>query len=132
VLGVVGGLAEKFGWESKPVRILCVLFGVLTLPVASLPVVVPYAALWAITRVHGPEGPPRPLRRSRTDHVVAGVLGGVAEWLGIGSRLVRVGYGVLTVATLVLPGVVTYLVFWAKTRLADDVTVDASARGTGA
>lgn len=119
LLGVLGGLAEKFGWETRPVRILYGLFGVLSIPLATLPVLVPYLVLCAITRAHGPAGPPRPFRRSRTDAVLAGVLGGVAEWLGISPRLVRAIFCLLTVLTLLLPGVVAYHVLWARTRLAD-------------
>jgi phage shock protein C len=118
-LGVLGGLSEKFGWETKPIRILVGLFGVLSLPLGTLPVTIPYLTLWAITRARGPKGPPRQLRRSRTDTVVAGVLGGVARWMGISPRVVRVLYSGLTLLTFVLPGVVTYLVLWAKLRLAD-------------
>jgi len=117
VLGVIGGLAEKLRWEARPLRILVGLLGVLTLPIASLPVVVPYLMVWAITRASGPKTPPRPFRRSRTNHVFAGVLGGVAEWLGVKPIVARVGYSVLTIATLGLPGIVTYLVLWAKTPL---------------
>jgi phage shock protein C len=115
-LGVIGGLAEKFGWEAKPLRILAGILGVLTLPIGALPVIVPYVTLWAITRVPGTT---QPLRRSR-NQVVAGVLGGVAEWLGVKPALVRVTYSALTLATFGLPGVVTYLVLWAKTKPADD------------
>ena len=120
VAGVLGGLAEKFGWEPRPVRLLYGLFGLLTLPVAALPAVIPYLALWAITRALGPGAPPRPgLWRSRTRVVVAGVLGGLSERMGVGPTLVRVAYGALTAATMVLPGVVTYLVLWARTRPLD-------------
>ena len=119
VLGVVGGLAEKLGWEARPLRILAGLLGVLTLPIASLPVVVPYLTIWAITRARGPVSPSRPFRRSRTNHVVAGVLGGVGEWLGVKPVVARVAFGALTIATFGLPGIVTYLVLWAKTPLAD-------------
>ena len=120
VLGVIGGLAEKFGWEAKPMRILAGLLGALTLPIAALPVVVPYVTIWAITRVRGAPVTPQPLRRSRTNHVIAGVLGGVAEWLGVKPWLVRLTYSALTLATFGLPGVVTYLVMWAKTKVADE------------
>src|SRR5438067_1678851 len=119
VLGVIGGLAEKLRWEARPLRILAGLLGVLTLPIASLPVVVPYLTIWAITRARGPVSPSRPFRRSRTNHVVAGVLGGVGEWLGVKPVVARVAFGALTIATFGLPGIVTYLVLWAKTPLAD-------------
>ena len=119
MLGVIGGLAEKLGWESRPLRILAGLLGLLTLPIAGLPVVVPYLTMWAITRARGPIAPVRPFRRSRTDHLVAGVLGGAAEWLGVKPVVARVGFSVLTLATFGLPGIVTYLVLWAKTPLAE-------------
>ena len=117
ILGVIGGLAEKFGWETKPVRILWGFLGVLTLPLAGLPVVIPYATLWAITEGRGPAGPSRSLRRSSTNQVVAGVLAGVAGWLGIKPNVTRVLYTFLTLATFIVPGIVTYLVLWAKMPL---------------
>src|SRR3982751_472171 len=82
-LGVIGGLAEKMGWEAKPLRILAGLLGVLTLPIGALPVIVPYLSLWAITRAHGPATPAKPFRRSRTNQTIAGVLGGASEWIGM-------------------------------------------------
>jgi len=115
LLGVVGGLAEKLGWEAKPLRILTALLGVLTLPIAALPVVVPYLTIWGITQSRGAARPAQPLRRSATNKVVAGVLGGSGKWLGVKPALVRVAYSALTVATFGLPGIVTYLVLWAKT-----------------
>jgi len=118
-LGVIGGLAEKFGWEAKPMRILAGLLGVLTLPIGALPVIVPYVTIWAITRARGDAVPAAPLRRSRTNQMIAGVLGGIGEWLGIRPTLVRVTYSALTLATFVIPGVMTYLVLWAKTKVAE-------------
>jgi phage shock protein C len=84
-----------------------------------LPVVIPYLTILGITRARGPAAPAKPFRRSRDNHMIAGVLGGVSEWLGVKPALVRVGYGALTIATLGLPGIVTYLVLWAKTPLSD-------------
>lgn len=114
VFGVIGGIAEKLGWEAKPLRILTGLLGALTLPIGALPVLVPYLTIWAITRTRGAKRPSQPLRRSSTNKVIAGVLGGVGEWLGVKPNVVRVGYSVLTVATIWLPGIVTYLILWAK------------------
>lgn len=119
VLGVIGGIAEKLGWEARPLRILTGLVGLLTLPLGALPVILPYLTIWAITRTRGAARPAQPLRRSSTDQVVAGVLGGVAEWLGVKPALVRIGYSALTLATFGLPGIVTYLVLWAKTPLGE-------------
>lgn len=117
-LGVIGGLAEKLGWEAKPLRILWGLVGVLSLPLGALPAIVPYLALWGITQARGTPTPQRPFRRSRKDHLISGVLGGAAEWLGLKPWLVRLGFVGLTSLTFVFPGIVTYLVLWAKTPLA--------------
>lgn len=117
-LGVIGGLAEKLGWEAKPLRILWGLVGFLTLPFGALPAIVPYLALWGITEARGTPAPTQPLRRSRKHHMISGLLGGVGEWLGIKPWLVRLGFGALTSLTFVFPGVIAYLVSWAKTPLA--------------
>ncbi|MDB4875769.1 MAG: hypothetical protein JWM41_2215 [Gemmatimonadetes bacterium] len=131
VLGVIGGLAEKFGWETRPVRILWGFVGFLTIPLGCLPALVPYLTLWAITRARGPAGPPRPLLRSPNDQVVAGVLGGVASWLGLRPKIVRVGYTALTALTFVIPGIVAYLMAWAKMRVADAPTPTDTMENAG-
>jgi phage shock protein PspC (stress-responsive transcriptional regulator) len=55
--------------------------------------------------------PTRTLRRSRSDRMVAGVCGGIAEMFGIDAALVRIG---LVAATLLGfgAGAVLYLVAW--------------------
>ena len=118
VLGVIGGLAEKLGWEAKPLRILWGLVGVLTLPLGALPAIAPYLALWGITQARGTPAPQRPFRRSRTNQMLSGLLGGAAEWLGLRPSVVRLGYAALTAMTFVFPGLIAYLVLWAKTPLA--------------
>ena len=118
LFGVIGGLAEKLGWEAKPLRILWGLVGFLTLPLGALPAIVPYLAVWGITQARGTPAPQRPLRRSRAHQMISGLLGGVAEWLGVRPSLVRIGYSALTALTLVVPGILAYLVLWAKTPLA--------------
>src|SRR3954470_22247574 len=59
-----------------------------------------------------PPGPPaRPqLRRSRTDKVLGGVSGGLAEYSGIDALLWRVGFVALTLAGGA--GVIVYLLLW--------------------
>ncbi len=47
------------------------------------------------------------LRRSQ-DRVLLGVCGGVAEWMGWEANSVRLGYAVLTVVSLLLPGIFIY------------------------
>ncbi len=51
------------------------------------------------------------LQRSRDNRIIAGVCGGLAEWLGWDPTLVRVLYVVLSVATA-FSGVLFYLLLW--------------------
>jgi len=44
--------------------------------------------------------------------VIAGVCGGIAEYLGWDPVWVRILFAVLSVATAVLTGVLVYLVLW--------------------
>lgn len=53
----------------------------------------------------------RPIRRSRRDRIIAGVCGGLAEWLEWKPTLVRVLFVVGSLIP-VLPGFVVYLVLW--------------------
>jgi phage shock protein C len=53
-----------------------------------------------------------PLRRSRQHRLLAGVCGGLAEWLGWDPTLVRILYVVVSVLSAAFPGVLVYLVLW--------------------
>ena len=53
-----------------------------------------------------------PLHRSRNDRVIAGVCGGLADWLGWGSTKVRILYVLLSVLSAAFPGIVVYLILW--------------------
>jgi len=52
-----------------------------------------------------------PLHRSRNNRVIAGVCGGVAEWLGWSPLLVRILWVILTPTTL-FAGTIVYLLLW--------------------
>ena len=54
----------------------------------------------------------RPLRRSTSDYLLAGVCGGLAQWLGWDATLVRVLYVLLSVVSAAFPGIIVYLVLW--------------------
>lgn len=51
------------------------------------------------------------LQRSRDNRIIAGVCGGLADWLGWDPTLVRVLYVVVSVATA-FSGVLVYLLLW--------------------
>lgn len=59
----------------------------------------------------GPPTPPAPLRRSSSNHLVAGVAGGVAERFDVDANIVRVAF--VVAACLWGIGVVVYLAMWA-------------------
>jgi phage shock protein PspC (stress-responsive transcriptional regulator) len=52
------------------------------------------------------------LQRSRSNKVVAGVCGGIADWLGWDPTIVRVLYVVVSVASAAFPGILVYLLLW--------------------
>jgi phage shock protein C len=56
--------------------------------------------------------PSNPLRRSRRHRLIAGVCGGLAEWLGLDPTLVRVLYVVGSILSAAFPGAVVYVVLW--------------------
>jgi phage shock protein PspC (stress-responsive transcriptional regulator) len=54
----------------------------------------------------------RALHRSRQNKVLAGVCGGIAEWLGWNPTTVRVIYVVGSILSAAFPGTLMYLVLW--------------------
>ena len=53
-----------------------------------------------------------PLYRSRRHRMIAGVCGGMAEWLGWTPTLVRVLFVVISIASVAFPGILVYLALW--------------------
>jgi phage shock protein C len=62
----------------------------------------------------------RPLRRSKTDRVIAGVVGGLARYFGVDPTLLRVVYVVGSVVSAAFPGILVYIVLWLLIPEADD------------
>jgi phage shock protein C len=56
--------------------------------------------------------PANRLRRSRRNRMLAGVCGGLADWLGWDTTLVRVLYVVVSVFSAAFPGILVYVVLW--------------------
>lgn len=61
----------------------------------------------------------RRLYRSRTDKRIAGVCGGLAEWLRWDPTVVRVGYVLLSIVSAAFPGILVYLLLWLITPVAE-------------
>ncbi len=52
------------------------------------------------------------LYRSRKHKLIAGVCGGLAEWLDWNPVAVRIGYVVLSIASAAFPGTIAYIILW--------------------
>ena len=52
------------------------------------------------------------LHRSRRSRMIAGVCGGLAEWLGWDPTVVRLAYVLVSVISAAFPGILVYLVLW--------------------
>jgi phage shock protein C len=53
---------------------------------------------------------PRRLTRSSRDKMIAGVCGGLGQYLGIDPTLIRVAVAVATVFSAVFPGIILYVI----------------------
>ena len=52
------------------------------------------------------------LQRSREQRILAGVCGGIAEWLGWSPSLVRLLYVIVSIASAAFPGILAYVILW--------------------
>jgi phage shock protein C len=52
------------------------------------------------------------LHRSRRHRMIAGVCGGIAEWLGWRPTVVRILYVVVSVLSAAFPGILAYVILW--------------------
>lgn len=55
---------------------------------------------------------PKRLTRSRTDKMLAGICGGIANYLTVDPTIVRLVFALATFFTVVFPGIVIYLIMW--------------------
>ena len=53
-----------------------------------------------------------PLYRSRRHKIIAGVCGGIADWLGWSPGMVRLLYVLISILSAAFPGILVYLVLW--------------------
>jgi phage shock protein C len=54
-----------------------------------------------------------PLRRSRSNRMIAGVVGGLAKYFSIDPTLARVLYVVGSIISVAFPGILVYVLLWA-------------------
>jgi phage shock protein C len=53
-----------------------------------------------------------PLHRSRKHKMIAGVCGGIAEWLGWDPTVVRIIYVLVSILSVAFPGIIVYVILW--------------------
>ncbi len=54
----------------------------------------------------------RKLHRSTSNSIIAGVCGGLAEWLGWNPTMVRILYVTISIVSAAFPGILVYLILW--------------------
>ena len=52
------------------------------------------------------------LHRSYNNRIIAGVMGGIAEYLGWSPFLTRLLFVIISCASVAVPGILVYLVLW--------------------
>ena len=53
-----------------------------------------------------------PLYRSQRYRMIAGVCGGIAEWLGWSPTWVRLLYVLVSILSVAFPGLIVYIILW--------------------
>jgi phage shock protein C len=53
-----------------------------------------------------------PLRRSRTNRWIAGVVAGLADYFGMDVTLARVLYVLISIFSAAFPGIIVYIILW--------------------
>ena len=53
-----------------------------------------------------------PLYRSRRYRMLAGVCGGLAEWLGWSPTWVRILFVLISILSVAFPGIIVYILLW--------------------
>jgi phage shock protein C len=52
------------------------------------------------------------LHRSTSNRIIAGVCGGLADWLGWSPTMVRALYVIISILSVAFPGILVYLILW--------------------
>ena len=60
------------------------------------------------------------LHRSRRHTMIAGVCGGIADWIGWDPTLVRILFVLVSILSAAFPGTIVYIVLWLLMPLADE------------
>ena len=112
--GVCAGLARYVDTDPTVVRLAWIMLSVV--PGFVIGGLIAYAAAWVLLPVDRADASAigvRRLQRSSADRKVAGVCGGLADYFGVDSTLVRVAAIVLAIYPgAIICGVLVYLIAW--------------------
>lgn len=62
------------------------------------------------------------LRRSRKNKMIAGVVGGLAEYFDLDITVLRIVYVLVSLFSAAFPGIIVYLILWVIMPLDDNDT----------
>jgi phage shock protein C len=54
----------------------------------------------------------RPLRRSRTDRMIGGVVAGLANYMGMDVSIARILFVLISIFSAAFPGILVYILCW--------------------
>lgn len=54
----------------------------------------------------------KPLRRSRQNSMIAGVVGGLAKYFDLDPTMLRIVYVLVSLFSAAFPGIILYLILW--------------------
>jgi len=57
--------------------------------------------------------------KKSSNKMIAGVCGGIAEWLGWDPTIVRIGYVLISIFSIAFPGILVYIILWVVMPAAD-------------
>jgi phage shock protein C len=115
IAGVCAGLAEYFETDVTLVRLAWVILALV--PGIIIGGVLAYAIAWIVLPEDSATAPRpiggRRLLRSSTDSRIAGVCGGLAEYLGADPTLVRLVWVILSIYPgAIICGIIAYAIAW--------------------
>ncbi|GAB4184071.1 MAG: hypothetical protein Kow00108_21590 [Calditrichia bacterium] len=109
IAGICGGLGEYMNVDSNLIRILMVLFFIMT----SFIGIIVYIIAWVIIPSDNAElTVQQKLYRSVNDKKIAGICGGLAEYFKTDASLIRVVFLVLFVLSGFIPMLILYILLW--------------------
>ena len=126
--GVCAGIAAYLNADVTVVRLAWVILSII--PGAIIGGLLAYAAAWLILPVDGTAARAyggKVLTRSATDRKIGGVCGGLAEYFGLDSTLVRLAAVILAIYPgAVVCGVLAYVIGWLIIPSAPAATLEPS------